>query len=298
MVNGPLTQHVESLYLPNYLSLHVLSNFWLNGHLQKITFMLECIQVSRVGLSSKNGVSQGGSDRLTTGRLSLWSSPTSLPCILPSLHGERSPRLPNLDAAEGHIWSVYLGNKRFLIPWQQGCLQSPCSNRAVFIEFLCTEYTHAWDFNSFVTVKHLVILLSEASQWVLLDTCVNFGLFRSRLGKKSSMWDFRGSPGRKTQEGRNLFSPVACFVTKCVIKSQTWNKKAHILLLITTHPQAFRTDGSTKHQNSSAYKLAKGPAVLLTEGVVRALHYLQIEILLERITVICRTWSRGFGKIY
>lgn len=95
--------------------------------------------------------------------------------------------------------------------------------------------------------------------------------FRSvwiKTGQKSSMWDFRGSLDRETQEEGNLFSPVACFVTKCVIKSQTWNKKAHILLLITTHPQAFRTDGSTKHQNSSAYKLAKGPAVLLTEGVV------------------------------
>lgn len=100
--------------------------------------------------------------------------------------------------------------------------------------------------------------------------------FWSVYQQKSSMWDFRGSPGRETRVEGNLFSPVACFVTKYVIKSQTWNKKAHILLLITTHPQAFRTDGSTKHQNSSAYKLAKGPAALLTEGVVRALHYLQI----------------------
>lgn len=201
-------------------------------------------------------------------------SPAS-PCALGHPCGERSPHLPNLAAAEGHIWSVYLGNKRFLIPWQRGCLQSPHSNRAVFIEFLCTEYIHAWDFSSFITEKHLVIFLSEVSGWELLYICVNFGLFRSRLGKNQVCGTSEVPQAEARVEG-NLFSPVACFVTKYVIKSQTWNKKAHILLLITTHPQAFRTDGSTKHQNSSAYKLAKGPAALLTEGVVRALHYLQI----------------------
>lgn len=106
-----------------------------------------------------------------------------IPCALGHSSGERSPHLLNLDAAaEGHIWSVYLGNKRFLIPWQWGCLQNPHSKRAVFIEFLCTEYMHAWDFNSFITKKHLVIFLPEVSGWELY-ICENFGLFRSRLGK-------------------------------------------------------------------------------------------------------------------
>lgn len=114
------------------------------------------------------------------GRLPAALCPPCAPC---RPHGVRSPHLPNLDAAEGHIWSVYLGNKSFLIPWQRGCLQSPRSNRAVFIEFLCTEYIHAWDFNSFVTVKHLVVFSSEASGWELLDIGVNFDLFRARLGK-------------------------------------------------------------------------------------------------------------------
>lgn len=148
--------------------------------------MLECIQTRRVEASqlkgNKNAASLGGSDRLTPGRQVSRSlvSPPPAPC---HPHGERSPHLPNHDVAEGHIWSVYLGNKRFLIPWQQGCLQSPCSNRAVFIEFLCAEYIHAWDFNSFITVKHLVVFPSEISGWELLDICVNFGLFRSRLVK-------------------------------------------------------------------------------------------------------------------
>lgn len=87
-------------------------------------------------------------------------SPMS-PCALGHPNGDRSPHLPNPDAAERHIWSVYSGNKKFLIPWQRDCLQNPHSNRAVFIEFLCTECTHAWDFNSFITEKHLVLFLSE-----------------------------------------------------------------------------------------------------------------------------------------
>lgn len=128
--------------------------------------MLECIQAGRVEASCRKrqrkccftGYIRRGPTRQ--------AAPTEQagclqPCV-PPLHApqcpyrERSSRLPNFDAAEGHFWSVYLGNKSFLIPWQRGCLQSPRSNRAVFIEFLCAEYIHAWDFNSFVTVKHLV----------------------------------------------------------------------------------------------------------------------------------------------
>lgn len=75
IAKSPLTQHIESLYLPNYLPLHVPSNFWWNGHLWKITSMLKRIQASRVGLSSQNGVSQGRSDRLTTGRVSSGAAP-------------------------------------------------------------------------------------------------------------------------------------------------------------------------------------------------------------------------------
>lgn len=213
-----------------------------------------------------------------------------------SLWEDKSPPAP--PWCSRRVWRVHLGNKSFLIPWQRGSLQSPHSNRAVFIEFLSTDYIHAWAFNSFITVKHSVMFLSEAWKMGIIRYLCNFGSVWIKIGQKPSMQDFRGSRGREAQEEGNLLSLVACFVTKCAIKSQTWNKKAHILLLITTHPEAFWTDGSTKHQNSSAYKLAKGPAVLLTEGVVRALHYLQIEILLERITVICRTWSQGFGKMY
>lgn len=46
-------------------------------------------------------------------------SPMS-PCALGHPNGERSPHLPNLDAAERHVWCVYLGNKRFLIYLDSG----------------------------------------------------------------------------------------------------------------------------------------------------------------------------------
>lgn len=150
--------------------------------------MLEGIQAGRVEAShlqgSENAISPEGLAPVPLERGGcLACSPVCPPHAPHCPHGERSSHLLNLDAAEGHIWSVYLGNKRFLIPWQQSCLQSPRSNRAVFIEFLRAEYIHAWDFNSFVTVRRLVVFLSETSGWELLDICANFGLARSRLGK-------------------------------------------------------------------------------------------------------------------
>lgn len=80
-----------------------------------------------------------------------------------SQHEEERPCLQPRCRRKAQL-SMHLGNKSFLIPWQQGCLQSPCSNRAMFIKFLCTDSIHAWYFNSFETVKHSVMFLSGASK--------------------------------------------------------------------------------------------------------------------------------------